>query len=335
MAGQNRRRLVLFILLPFLILVLAYPALFDIKEFRQFTHMGSYPCDFIPLDYLDSTDRSAVLFYLSATDIAEVYWQQSVITLRSLRSCDQNCRIILFVESGTGIPFCYQETLQEIGVEMVESEDLRSKIPHMNRFECERRWVMDHAGEVDRVFHCDLFDSFFQVSPFSWIGNSGLVFVKEPVKFSGCPWNSAWLYDCYGKEAEPIRGNWVVNSGSIGGSVDAYRKFLIVLTESPNWTNCQFRSADQPIINWLLWTGRFREHQIPYSFADCQTGVFTCQYCGKLGYGFRDDGLVVGPDLAPLKFLHQYNRRDDMSRHIAHLCHIQLTSQKKHNGLRR
>jgi hypothetical protein len=263
--------------------------------------------------------------------------KQSVITLRSLRSCDSLCRIIIFSDPDTEIPFSYYSAFQDVGVEWAMLDPFsgrHDRIPHMIRFECERQWLQIHACDLDRVFHCDLFDSFFQVSPFSWIPCEALVFVKEPVKFYECRWNNAWLHSCYGKEAEQILQKPVVNSGSIGGGANEYLAFLSVLTTSPDWTQCQFPSADQPILNWLLWNGKFQEHGIKYEFMDCQSGVFTCQYCSRMGYGFANDGMIVGSDSRPLKYLHQYNRVADMALHVGSLCHVQLDPTGAQHGSR-
>jgi hypothetical protein len=289
--------------------------------------MDSYPCDFVPLESRGLKPQNVVFSYLSSQHLSDDLMLRSIITLRSLRSCDSFCRIVLFVEPETEIPIYYQETFQEVGVEMASSfffPPAEYRIPHMARFECEYMWLRNQFRNFSRVFHCDLFDSFFQISPFNWIPHQKLVFVMEPVNFSECPWNSAWLHNCYGIEGRRIFQNQVVNTGSIGGPAELYLKFLEVLTGSSNWTKCRFPSGDQPIFNWLLWTGKFRENRIQYVFVDCQDGVFTCQYCSRFGYAFGKNGLIVGSNSMPLKFVHQYNRQPEMARHIAELCHVRL-----------
>jgi hypothetical protein len=111
-------------------------------------------------------------------------------------------------------------------------------------------------------------------------------------------------------------------SGSTGGGAGQCAKFASFLRTSQNWTKCQFPSVDQPIVNWLVWTGQLRVENIKYDFRECGKSILMCKYCAKFEYGFNENGLIFGNTSRLLIFLHQYNRIPELAEYVSRVCHV-------------
>jgi hypothetical protein len=199
----------------------------------------------------------------------------------------------------------------------------RSFVPHMLRYESELAWLCKHGSEVDRVLHSDAFDVFFQGDPFTaHVSRDELTFVVEPHCIRSCGWNFAWLRRCYGSQAMgQFRFNFIVCSGSIGGPASEYMKLITLMTDQREWKSCWESSLDQPILNWLLWTGAIRKHGIRYRLSGCDGGFFTMQWCVTEGNVLMNEhGQVVSIEGAVPSYLHQYDRHPQFAAYVQEVC---------------
>jgi hypothetical protein len=96
--------------------------------------------------------------------------------------------------------------------------------------------------------------------------------------------------------------------------------FLRELTTAGNWKKCQFPSADQPLLNWLVWSGRLKAIGVKYEIKSCCDGFFTLKYCSEKGYMLNENGMLEGCGRKPLMFIHQYNRFPELAHHFSQLC---------------
>jgi hypothetical protein len=300
------------------LLVLAFVLLSFLNPIRRFDRSTDPSCGFPPPIHSFSSVRNAVFLY-ATTDYAG-----TILAIRSLRTVDPLCRIILFVPRSFRISFPYHDSLLESGVEffsLLQSGSL-SDIPHLIRFDLELLWLDEHISEVDKVFHCDSTDSFFQASPFPSLSDDGITFVGEGRLIGQCPWNSAWLEKCYGDAGVQFQNREILCSGSIGGNASVYQTFLTTLRSGSDWQKCQFRSADQPILNHYVWSGQMNRSGLKYEIRRCEHGFFTMTWCNSSRLTYSKEGLLLGEGEDPLIFIHQYNRVAGFVDRFAKACHI-------------
>ena len=270
---------------------------------------------------ISSSLRDVVFFY--ATTVGPGL----ELAVRSLRSTGSNCRIILFYPETKNINKLSLRMFRILKVEVVRVKDKKGRqdVPHMIRYEYEHEWLLRHLPEVDRIFHTDSFDVFFQGDPFSsQISKDELTFVVEPHCIRSCGWNTAWLAKCY---VEPtlhnMRHHYIICSGSIAGGVKMYIKLLELMINSPEWTRCWDRSLDQPILNVLVWMGNVSAAGIKYTYTGCDGGFFTVQWCAlEKEILHNEHGQVISLKGVVPSYIHQYNRIDNFTKELYKKCRI-------------
>lgn len=282
----------------------------------------NYFCDINASAKIKSTPRDVILFYCTSDA------KGLRLSIQSLRSTGSQCQIILFISSSFEITKEFLEFCQILQVTLVPKCDEmygREENPHMLRYEFELNWLLKHEGQIDRIFHSDAYDVFFQGDPFSLhIKNDKLTFVIEPHCVRSCGWNFAWIKNCYNFSGlQEMRHTFIACSGSIAGSVHDYIKLLKLMLRQPEWKRCWHSSYDQPILNWLLWHNIIRDEGIQYEIAGCESGFYTMQWC-VLDHKVRlNEHNQVITDLGVVpSFLHQYNRITDFDNFLYGKCHL-------------
>jgi hypothetical protein len=278
-------------------------------------------CNYNHSEPTGSSDRDVVFFYASRSGSG------LRLSIKSLRSAGSLCRIILFAPSSFVPSSRDWDFFKEFSVDLVREEiDVgRSSIPHMIRYHYELQWLERHLGLIDRVLHSDAFDVFFQGDPFtSHILRTALTFVVEPHCIRSCGWNLAWIKRCYGEQGmEEMGHKFIICSGSIGGPAEDYTKLLKLMLERPEWTKCWGTSLDQPILNYLVWTGKVREAGIRYRLTGCDDGFFTMQWCVLEANVLRnEENQVVSLEGTVPSYVHQYNRNDKFSKELMKSCEV-------------
>jgi hypothetical protein len=255
------------------------------------------------------------------------HWHPGVeLAVRSFRSVCFLCRIVVFV-SPTFVMNDRQTVLfKNLDVEIISNcgnLNGRPLIPHMFRYECIREYMDDHT-DIQRVFHCDAHDVFFQGNPFSaGLPSNQISFVVEPHCIRTCGWNLAWITQCYGMRGNALSNRFIVCSGSIGGSAREFRKLIDLMISQPEWKRCWDVSLDQPILNYLLWSGEIDKHGIRYVIGGCDSGFYTIQWCTlERQIKMNQDNVVVSRTGNPPFFLHQYNRVDKFDQYLFGKCFV-------------
>jgi hypothetical protein len=216
--------------------------------------------------------------------------------------------------------------LNNLNTTIINCVDSKSRAfsPHLLRYECEAEWIRSHQ-EVERVFHSDAHDVFFQGNPFSEaLSPDALSFVVEPRCVRTCGWNLAWIRECYGSQtSELLSDRFIVCSGSIGGSASEFLKLIELMMSQNEWEKCWGPSYDQAILNYLIWTGEVKKRNISYGLNGCDSGFYTMQWC------VRDEEIVINSQNQlvsrtgnPPRYLHQYNRFPAFMEFLMTKCHI-------------
>ena len=283
----------------------------------------SYPnyCHFSKHIYRGSTKRDVLLFS------ADTYHKGLELAVKSLRSSGSLCRIVLLSAKKLNINNRVKQLFSKLDVEVfddcVNKDPSRPYIPHMLRFELEKQWIQEHESEIDRVFHSDAFDVYFQKDPFGPdIVKDKLTFILEPHAFRSCGWNLAWMNECYGERVtSSINTRFIICSGSIIGGKDPYLKLLDLMISQKEWTKCWEASKDQPILNYLVWTGKVSEAGIKYEMTGCNGEYLTMQWCLVNGQVPTDkEGRITSMIGSVPAFVHQYNRNETLTKKLHRRC---------------
>jgi hypothetical protein len=227
---------------------------------------------------------------------------------------------------GFSVSRAHLTLLSSLGVESVRDcgalpHQIRV-VPHMTRFRYEHAWLLRHAGSVDRVLHSDAYDIFFQGDPFDdAIRSDYISFVVEPHFIRACGWNLNWFEQCFGRVVDQFKNRFIICSGSIGGGADFYLRLVALMLNVSQWEDCYDESKDQPILNFLVWSGRVRDAGIRYRFLGCDGGLMTLQWC-VINHivRFNHRGQVLSPSNTVPAYLHQYPRLRGLRRYLFHSC---------------
>jgi len=279
-------------------------------------------CNFNSTTLCESSNRDVVFFFATS-------WSSGFdLAIKSLRSTGAKCRIVLFVPSRFFLNYRRNLVLNLLNIEIIKdcnATNGRNMVPHMIRYEYEKIWLEKHIGEIDRVFHTDTFDVFFQGDPFcTSISNESLAFVIEPHLIRSCGWNTDWISRCYGsKELFSLRHEFIICSGSIAGPAYQYLQLLNLMISQKHWESCWENSMDQPILNYLVWKGVVKEKGIKYHFVGCDSGFFTVQWCVlEREIRYNEHGQVISLMNTVPAYVHQYNRVQPFSTYLYSICNV-------------
>lgn len=281
----------------------------------------SSSCNFNNSEEVNSSQRDVIFFY--STSIKP----QLNLAIKSLRSTGCKSRIIFFYSEKYVDP-SFRYFAAFLNVEVIpncKDSKKREFNPHMLRYEFEYKWLQEHLIEVDRIFHSDSFDVFFQGDPFSrYIHYDKITFVVEPHCIRSCGWNLAWIQQCYGNPSKfDMNQNFIICSGSISGSANEYLRLLHLMINTKEWKSCWYPSMDQPILNWLVWNEYVKKENISYELSGCDGGFFTMQWCvleKKIIFNENQQIQSIGGNVPA--YVHQYNRFPNLTKHLFQICNI-------------
>ena len=270
---------------------------------------------------ISSSKRDVLFFYASS------FGPGLELAIKSIRSTGSNCRIILFFPTLQKMRRSEEKMCNILQIEIIRIDDNKNRndVPHMIRYEYEYQWLRTHLKEVDRIFHSDSFDVFFQGDPFSEsVSKTELTFVVEPHCIRSCGWNTFWLAKCY---VEPtlnqMRHHYIICSGSIAGSSSMYFKLLKLMINSPEWSRCWEKSLDQSILNVLVWMGNLTSAGINYSYTGCHGGFFTVQWCAlEKTIQYNEHGQIISQKGTVPAYIHQYNRIENFTKELYKRCRV-------------
>lgn len=286
------------------------------------------PCNYEPIREPCSSRRDVLFLY--GTSIHNGLF----LALKSLRATKANCRVVLFVPSAFQPTYSFTKFTKDYDIEVINGSDMTRKgdtVPHMLRYEYEAKWIEEHIDEVDRVIHTDGYDVFFQSDPFVVLkDNSSLIFIAESIKLGQCEWNANWVIDCYNFSAlEKIKNDAIICSGVILGQAKQYLRFVKYMIETPQWTSCWDDSYDQPIVNWLVYSGKLKDLGIEYKLISCDSDVLNMQWClyGREPQLSKKEYVMSPNHRVEPALLHQYNRFPDLMKKLGQKCGIDFSKQ--------
>jgi hypothetical protein len=122
---------------------------------------------------------------------------------------------------------------------------------------------------------------------------------------------------------EPLSDRFIVCSGSIAGSAAEFLRLIELMMEQKEWEDCWGPSIDQPILNYLLWTGEVKRRNISYNLNGCESGFYTMQWCVRdQEIRMNEMNVLVSKTGTTPFFLHQYNRFPEFSDLLFEKCHV-------------
>jgi hypothetical protein len=260
----------------------------------------------------NSSSRDVVFLYGTS------YHPGIELALRSFHATGCRARVVLFMSPSFRLSSDKRKLLQSLNVEAIPNCGARPPqtvvVPHMTRYHYEYDWLTNHGGEIDRVLHTDAYDIFFQGDPFAdAIKREYLSFVIEPHFIRSCGWNLNWFERCFGPVPELFKNSFIICSGSIGGNADYYRRLIGLMLNTSQWRTCYKPSKDQPILNYLVWSGQASRAGINYRFVGCDGGMMTLQWCVvNKEVRFDQSGMLLSPSNTIPAYLHQYPRLDGL-----------------------
>lgn len=167
--------------------------------------------------------------------------------------------------------------------------------------------VLNHPFYVDcnRVFLTDVRDVIFQNSPFSLPLTTDFEFFTEPEKIKNSFVNRAWLQERYGvAEAYSLEEQNIICSGTIRTSMaGAHALVRHMIVESEKLIATGRHPLDQPILNYLVYSGAFFNYRI---FNNGEGAVDTLHFAQELK--FSPTGSLLNKDNQPVPIIHQWDR---------------------------
>ncbi|EAX87278.1 hypothetical protein TVAG_347090 [Trichomonas vaginalis G3] len=304
-------------LIPFIVF------LFTQRQNEQQTIIYPNTCNFSSNLYRGSTKRDVILFS------ADKFHPGLELAVRSLRSTGSQCRVIILAAKKIQINSKIQALFNELDVEIKDDclnlHPERNYVPHMLRYEFEQQWLSENLDRVDRVFHADAFDVYFQKDPFGpEISTDRLLFVVEPHAFRSCGWNLNWMKTCYGETMmNKMRNRYIICSGSIIGGVKPYLQLLDLMISQDEWTSCWKPSYDQPILNYLVWENILDEQNIKYDLTGCNGNYLTMQWCLPTDSIRLNKQVQIMSEIGTVPaFFHQYNRNKPLESFLREKCKV-------------
>ena len=317
------RKYFVFFLQTFSLLGLLPFVFIFMKKENQKIDDEMYPnlCHFQKRVYRGSTKRDVLIFS------ADSFNNGLELAVKSLRSAGSKCRVVLLSAKPLRLPNRITKLFKTLDVEVfdncVNRDPSRTYVPHMLRFELEKQWIEENADSIDRVFHADAFDVYFQKDPFGPdIKNDKLLFILEPHAFRSCGWNLAWMTECYGDRiTQTLTKRFIICSGSIIGGKEPYLKLLDLMISQKEWSTCWQSSKDQPILNYLVWSGKVKEAGIEYELTGCNGNYLTMQWC-LVNQEIPTDqyGRITSMIGSVPAFVHQYNRNKTLQTRLHRKC---------------
>jgi hypothetical protein len=122
-----------------------------------------------------------------------------------------------------------------------------------------------------------------------------------------------WFEQCFGTAPEHFKNSFIICSWSIGGYAEYYYRLIGLMLNTSQWQTCYASSKDQPILNYLVWSGKASQAGIKYRFVGCDGGLMTLQWCVvNKEVKFDEYGNVLSPSNTIPAYLHQYPRLDGL-----------------------
>ena len=95
------------------------------------------------------------------------------------------------------------------------------------------------------------------------------------------------------------------------------------MINQPEWKSCWGSSLDQPIVNYLVWTGLVEKANIKFDMTGCNGNYLTMQWCLlNQEVRFDDKNMIISEEGTAPAFVHQYNRNKTLTAWLNKRCGV-------------
>ena len=96
------------------------------------------------------------------------------------------------------------------------------------------------------------------------------------------------------------------------------------MISKPEWLRCWADSNDQPIVNYLVYSGLLKDKGLKYELVSCNSNVLNMQWrLFNSKPKISEFRYVMSPDPQNQPaILHQYNRFPDVMNKLGEMCYI-------------
>jgi hypothetical protein len=213
-------------------------------------------------------------------------------------------------------------------IRLTETEVIRREVPNgagstdQMRHPWLRGFLREHSSEVDRIFMVDSFDSYFHRDPFEVLSfTDAIAFFAEGWPLARAGANVMWIRNCFGAAAiEKVGGNETLCSGTIYGGTAPMLRFLDLFIEGEYWgQDCIW---DQPIVNWMVWTGILARGGVNVKVFGCAGPILTLSNCSRRLVDRGGVAEVVNSDGVIPHVLHQWKAFPEFRKPYLTRCHM-------------
>jgi hypothetical protein len=193
--------------------------------------------------------------------------------------------------------------------------ELEQAIPNpkdiqVGRYDIYKSVLEDNFLDTEQILICDIRDVVFQDNPFKGSEELELEFFEEPCLFKNCTANWPWVGGIYGQEGmDTVKDKFIICSGTTMGTRAGVSKYInTMITEITRIRNTGrplYQGEDQPIHNYLIYTGGFNNFVIHKNGGGPITTIHHQQQLT-----FDRKGRLLNIDGTPTPVIHQWDRAD-------------------------
>ena len=193
--------------------------------------------------------------------------------------------------------------------------ELEQAIPNpkdiqVGRYDIYKAVLEDNFSDTDQILICDVRDVMFQDDPFKGSTGVELEFFEEPCLFKKCTANWPWVGGIYGQDGMMIVENRNVicsgtTMGTRAGVVNYIDAMIAEIQRIRDTGRPLYQGEDQPIHNYLIYTGTFDTfvlHKNGYG------PITTVHHQQRLTFDRK--GRLLNDDGSPTPVIHQWDRAD-------------------------
>jgi hypothetical protein len=202
------------------------------------------------------------------------------VSFLSIRTSGCRARLIVFTDTEHIFDHHFARVL-----EMTRAEVRRATLPpgrlltDLVRFQWILSFLKTCQFKIDRLFMLDAHDIYFHKDPFEVLTSKDtMIFIEEGTKIKNDQYNTEWIDLCFGANGTRVKNQTIICAGTIYGPPHLFIKFAeLVLARWP-LPDCLW---DQPIVNYLIYTGELAKVGIKTQSMDCNGPVLTLSSCSQ------------------------------------------------------
>ena len=234
------------------------------KKIKYFKGYGSINtsllCSFVPFNINANSSPRDVVFTITTNQQCNL-----VLFLRTLRTTQSNCSIVLFMDRKC-IKTMDRDTLQFISemdaqIILIPDKEYKGMDSKSFVFYAIKEFLLENQNLVDRGIYLDMFDCLFQADPFDDLfSGSKIQIVDEGYKLGDNDQNIWWmkLFDPYFNLSARDINTINLNAGVFGARADQLIRFCAVTLTMLRMHD----EFDQGAVNVLYFFGGYRKHAI-------------------------------------------------------------------------